>query len=324
MKKRYILITSLILILGIFSFSFIPKSLSSVEESSFNIKGGTGLKEIASELEKEGYISNDFLFVLYSFLTGNSKSIQSGHYKISPNMSIAKISKKFSTGDISREKLTIIEGWTIKDIIEYLENKDIFKEDIENVLNSDGKLFNYDFLKDNLTSLEGYIFPDTYYVGQGEDLYDFLDLVFKNFKKKVDSELLTEIERQGKTLHEIIIMASLIEREVKSYEDKRLVSGVLWNREAIGMALQSCSTVTYLTGKDNVPLEDTKIDSPYNTYLYPGLPIGPISNPGLDSIKAAIYPQESNYFYFLSTPTGETIFSRNLTEHNIAKARYLK
>jgi UPF0755 protein len=156
------------------------------------------------------------------------------------------------------------------------------------------------------------------------NLDDLLNTIFENFDSKIDDSLMAEIKRQGKSLHEIIIMASLIEKEVKTYEDKKLVSGVLWNRESIGMPLQSCSTITYITGKKAVSTEDTKIDSPYNTYLYYGLPLGPISNPGLDSIKAAIYPKKSDYFYFLSTPEGETIFSKTLIEHNIAKEKYLK
>jgi UPF0755 protein len=324
MKKLYILIPLLTLLLIVFSLPFIPKSFQKTEESSFVIEKGNGLREISSNLKDQGYIRNDLLFNVYSYLTGNSKKIQSGNYEISSSMVIPEIVHKFSSGDVVKEKLTIIEGWTLEDILSYLEDKDIFEENIKDTLYSNGRVFNYDFLDNGSFTLEGYVFPDTYYLSKGDTFNSFLDLTFQNFEKKIDKALLSEIETQGKSLHEIIIMASLIEREVKTYEDKQLVSGVLWNRESIGMALQSCSTVTYLTGKETVSTENTKIDSPYNTYLYLGLPIGPISNPGLDSIKAAIYPQESDYLYFLSTSDGKTIFSKTLKEHNIAKAEYLK
>lgn len=121
-------------------------------------------------------------------------------------------------------------------------------------------------------------------------------------------------------------MASLVEKEVKTLEDKKLVSGVLWKRLENGMPLQVDATISYITGKKNakILIADTQIDSPYNTYKYRGLPLGPISNPGLDSIVAALYPQESSYWYYLSTPEGQTIFSRTLDEHNQARAKYLK
>ena len=121
-------------------------------------------------------------------------------------------------------------------------------------------------------------------------------------------------------------MASIIEKEVITLEDKKLVSGILWKRIRIGMPLQSCATIAYITGKNSTKIsaEETQIESPYNTYKYAGLPVGPICNPSLDSIIAAIEPEDSNYLYHLSTPEGETIFSRTFEEHNIAKAKYLK
>ena len=147
-----------------------------------------------------------------------------------------------------------------------------------------------------------------------------------NFDKKVTSDIRREIERQKKTLFEIITMASLIEKEVRTEEDRSVVSGILWKRLSIGMALQVDATIVYITGKNTTRIssEETKINSPYNTYRRPGLPPGPIANPGLSAIHAAIYPKESPYLYYLSTPDGNTIFSRTLEEHNKAKSRYLR
>ena len=159
-----------------------------------------------------------------------------------------------------------------------------------------------------------------------------------NFDKKLTQDLRKEISRQSKTIFEIVTMASMLEKEVKDFEAKKLVSGILWKRLENGISLQVDATITYLAGKKTthpegvasrpygarISIEDLQIDSPYNTYKYKGLPLGPISNPGLESILAAIYPKESDFWYYLSTPDGKTIFSKTLQEHNLAKAKYLR
>jgi UPF0755 protein len=142
----------------------------------------------------------------------------------------------------------------------------------------------------------------------------------------VSLEIKEEIERQGKSIFDIITMASLLEKEVRTEEDKKIVAGILWKRMEIGMPLQVDATIAYITGKNSTRIskEETKIDSPYNTYKYKGLPLGPICNPGFESIFASLYYEDSDYLYYLSTPEGETIFSKTLEEHNIAKGKYLK
>jgi UPF0755 protein len=171
--------------------------------------------------------------------------------------------------------------------------------------------------------LEGYLFPDTYEITLGNNCDDILNAMLENFDQKLTPALRTEITNQKKSIFEEITMASLLEKEVKTLDDKKIVSGILWKRISIGMPLQLDSTVNYATGKSDasVLIKDTKIDSPYNTYKYPGLPKGPISNPGMDSIMAAIYPKATNYWYYLSD--GKTIFSETLEQHDIAKAKYL-
>ena len=146
-----------------------------------------------------------------------------------------------------------------------------------------------------------------------------------NFDKKLTTDLREEIQKQGKTIFEIVTMASLIEKEVREKEDKEIVSGILWKRLKNNIPLQVDATISYITGKQTTKIsrEETQIDSPYNTYKYLGLPIGPICNPGIDSIKAAIYPKNSQHWYYLSTSEGKTIFSETLEEHNLAKAKYL-
>jgi len=150
-------------------------------------------------------------------------------------------------------------------------------------------------------------------------------MMLNNFNKKITSDLREEIEKQNKTIFEIITMASLLEKRCGAKKIK-IVSGILWKRINHNIPLQVDATIVYITSKQTIkiPKEDLEIDSPYNTYKFRGLPIAPICNPGLESIKAAIYPEDSDYFYYLSTLEGKTIFSKTLKEHNIAKARYLK
>ena len=148
----------------------------------------------------------------------------------------------------------------------------------------------------------------------------------ENFGAKLLPEIREEISRQEKTIFEIITMASLIEKEVRTLEDKKIVSVILWKRLDVEMPLQVDATIAYLTGKKTtrVSLEELKIDSPYNTYKYRGLPLGPIANPGIESITAAVEPGKTDFWFYLSKPDGTTVFSRNLDEHNAAKNKYLR
>ena len=174
-------------------------------------------------------------------------------------------------------------------------------------------------------SLEGYLFPDTYFFSQKLTSEDIVKKFLTNFDNRLSSSLREEIKKQGKKLEDIIIMASIIEREVKNEEDKKTVGGIFWNRIKNGQPLQSCATIAYILGenKKQYSFEDTRIDSPYNTYLNQGLPPGPISNPGLSSIEAAVYPNGNTYNYFLSDPeTGKTIFSRTIEDHNANKYKF--
>jgi len=317
-------------------------------EQIFLIQKGDSLKEIAHNLEIQEFIKNKNFFFLYIFLKGDSKKIKAGEYIISSSQSISEIAQKFIKGDVIKEKITIIEGWDIRDLAWYFENKGMFQaEEIFEIIGfplvdySKTKdlplpkdfLDEFSFLEDKPKNLglEGYLFPDTYEISQQGliDNYKFIEEIIKkilrNFDEKINSNLREEIQRQDKTIFEVITMASLLEKEVKSIDDKKIVSGILWKRLENKIALQVDATISYITGKKTVESfkEDVKIDSPYNTYKYRGLPLGPISNPGLDSILASIYPEDSDFWYYLSTPEGETIFSKTLEEHNIARVKYL-
>jgi len=349
-KKSYIfcfLFFILCLLLYVGQGIYLSKNSSGTEQM-FLIQKGNSLKEIAHNLESQEFIKNKNFFFIYIFLKGDLKNIKAGEYIISSSQSISEIAQKFIKGDVIKEKITIIEGWDIRDIAWYFENKGMFQaEEIFEIIGFPladysktkdlplPKDFSdeFSFLEDKPKNLglEGYLFPDTYEIGKqglidnNEFIEEIIKKILRNFDEKIDSNLREEIQKQNKTVFEMITMASLLEKEVKSIDDKKIVSGILWKRLENKIALQVDATISYITGKKIVESfkEDVKIDSPYNTYKYRGLPLGPISNPGLDSILASIYTEDSDFWYYLSTPEGETIFSKTLEEHNIARVKYL-
>jgi len=334
-KKSWVIV-SLCFLFFVFCFLlfvwqgiYLPKNPLG-KEKIFAIGKGEGVREISFHLEKEGLIKSRLFFRIYVLSKGVSRNLQAGDYSLSPSMTIPEIAKKIVSGEVIKEKITILEGWNLRDIAYYFENKGISysKEFLEITKEDFSK--DFDFLKDKPKNLdlEGYLFPDTYYI-QHKELEEIVKRMLENFDKKLTPELREEISRQGKTIFEIVTMASMLEKEVKTSEDKKdkkLVSGILWKRLENGIPLQVDATITFITGKKTtgISIEDLQIDSPYNTYKYKGLPLGPICNPGLDSILAAISPEESNFWYYLSTPEGETIFNKTLEKHNIAKEKYLK
>ncbi len=307
---------------------YIPRSPSSNHTITYIAKSGQGDDEIAKDLEEQGIIKSNYFFRFYVIVSFQHAKLQAGKYLLSPNMSIYQIVKKIVFGDVIKQKITILEGWDLDDIGKYFQTNGVLsKKDFEELAKRDFSN-RFDFLNDKPkdVSLEGYLFPDTYEVfggGNGEDIFKN---ILSNFDKKITPDLTGEITAQKKSIFEIITVASLIEKEVKLVSDKKTVSGIIWKRLKLGMPLQIDATINYITGKNDpgVAIKDTKIDSPYNTYKYKGLPKGPISNPGIESISAAIYPKDTQYLFYLSGFDGRTIFSKTLAEHNVARAKYLK
>ncbi|MAF20173.1 MAG: hypothetical protein CMI55_00635 [Parcubacteria group bacterium] len=283
-------------------------------EQIFVIEKGRGVKEIAADLEEAELIRSSTVFEYYVWYKRWTARLQAGEYYLSPSSSVAQIAQKIVKGEIMPRgiKVTIPEGFALKRIDERLFQAGLIKQ---------GELIKFN----SSSNLEGYLFPDTYIFNKDMSLEDITNKMLDNFDNKLSEELRAEIERQDKTIAQIIIMASIIEKEVAAYQDLRMVSGVFWGRLDINYPLESCATIAYILGIDKwrYSIVDTKVDSPYNTYQNKGLPPGPISNPGLLAIKAAIYPIETDYKFFLSKPDGETVFSRTFEEHLENRAKYL-
>lgn len=308
-----------------FRVLFNPVFPAKTTVSPFTVGKGDNLFKIAASLENKGFISDKLVFSAYVLFKRKYNVLQAGTYLLSSASSTKEIADAIIEGDTALVTVTIPEGLTMQQTEERL--KELGAIQINNQKAGQWKS-EFDFLQSvpKDSSLEGFLFPDTYHFPYGLETEGVTRSMLENFGQKMTDKMKAEIENQKKTIFEIVIMASLIEKEVNTQDDRRIVSGILWKRIRAKVPLQVDATIAYITGKktSKISKAETLIDSPYNTYKYRGLPLGPISNPGTDSILAAIHPEESDFWFYLSTPDGTTVFSRTLEEHNRAKVKYLK
>ena len=346
--KYLFLLLVLVLVVSTISYFRGINSFNSEEgkDVRFVITQGEGVKKIGKNLADKDLIGSKFYFEIYVWRKKKETEFQAGTYNLNSRMSIVEIVEILTSGlTVKNErKITIIEGWNLRDVGQYFEREGMFQseellelvgfpkidyrynKDMERPKDYSDKL---SLLKDKpkYYSLEGYLFPDTYIIYNDASLEDIVLKMLHNFDSKLTSKMREDIKKQEKTIYEIITMASVIEKEVRDPEEMKIVSGIFWKRIDVWQPLQSCASLAYILGinKPVYSIEDTKIESPYNTYQNYGLPPGPICNPGLAAIEAAIYPKETEYNYFLSKKeNGETVFSRTIEEHNLNKAKYLK
>lgn len=297
------------------------------------IPKGAGVGEIAAKLKDAEIIRSTTGFKTLVWLKGASSKLQAGDYTFADAHSLSDIVRVLTQGlgALNEKQFTIPEGWGAKEIADYFQKRNIVDgEEFIRVIspNSQFLISNFQFLNDRPTSagLEGYLFPDTYRILKDASIEDAVVKMLENFDKKLTPEMRRDIAGQGKTIFDIVRMASIVEREVPHAEDRPVIAGILWKRLDAGMALQVDSTLNYATGGKNAALtrEELAIDSLYNTYKYRGLPPTPIGNPGLSALRAAIYPRHSAYWYFLSGKDSKTYFAKTLDEHNENKVQYLK
>ncbi len=326
MKRKLIIIFLVILKAAlswyVYAGFFVPLNPETERSQNFIVGKGETLNQIAQNLKDHGLIRNQLFFIIHVNLRGEQKALKAGGYELSPSMTMQEIADIIIKGESVLFSVTIPEGWNIKQISGHLEDFGI--KDFQETAKNSKKEFkvSFAFLEDfpRGASLEGFLFPDSYRFFQGSSAEEITEAMLKNFENKA----LSAVENSEKPLFEITTMASLLEKEAKTAEDKKKISDILRRRLEANMPLELCSTIIYLTGDPTILIEDLRIDSPYNTYLYAGLPPGPIANPGLQSIEAAINPDPNPYWFYLSTPAGEILFSKTLEEHNIKKARYLQ
>lgn len=294
---------------------------------------GADFDAIVDTLEEEGLIQYKFLFKLYAWFSKAQQKVVAGTYELNTEMDYRALIVNMSSSSSTRQTVdvTVPEGYTLDQIFQLLEDEGV--STVEKLQNMAAEWpYKWEFLQDiplgDYHRLEGYLFPDTYTFYQGEDPKYILNKMLNNFYSKM-SQYFDQFtgEDSAYSLHDIVILASMIEKETDG-EDYRRIASVLYNRlenpsaETVGL-LQVDATLVYING-GNVPTEaDKAIDSPYNTYMYQGLPAGPISNPGMASLYAAMNPESTGYYYYVLNPeTAQHEFSRTYAEHLELMAKY--
>ncbi len=282
------------------------------------IQKGMGNYEITRMLKENGIIKNEFMFKLCTKLK-NSGYFKSGIGNFSSKMSYSEIIDVLVNKMDNSIKITIPEGYELHQIVSlFAEKLELSEEKLYNEIENGN--FDYDFIKElpaGKYRLEGYLFPETYLFEKGTDEHTVIDICLAQFDEVYTKEYKNRAKELGYTTNEIITLASIIERECNT--DREIVSSVFHNRlnSPQFSYLESCSTVIYVTKnpKPRLTAEDIKVDSPYNTYTNKGLPPGPIGAPGREAIKAALYPAETDYYYFSDMGGGKNTFSKTYEEH---------
>lgn len=286
------------------------------------IESGQSVDQIATSLQSAKLIRNANAFMIFVTLSGRRGKLQSGAYDLRPNQSAQDIAHIITTGRVSRKNLTIPEGFTLSAIRARAATFGIKPADFDAALNQD-LTGTKAASRPSGTSLEGYLFPDTYTMTPATTANQLVRAMVDHFDKKVTPDIIAGFAAHGLSLSQGLTLASIVEREVSNPADQKLVAGVFLNRLKAGQKLQSDVTIDYgaaLLGRSF----NLQLDSPYNTYVIPGLPIGPICNPGLAAMRAVANPTPSNYFYFVAGKDGKTHYAGTVDQHNANVQKYLR
>ena len=287
------------------------------------VKGGMTFREVSKILEQEGLIKNSKVFLLWARVKGYTRLLKAGEYNLSPAMSPERIMEMLTRGEIITHLVTIPEGFSIEKIADVLsENNLINREAFLSYTISDGIQQRYGI---NGNGLEGYLYPDTYHFARGLEARAIVDSMIDRFRE-VTGPYLADIANSGMSLHEVVTLASIIEKETGKADERPLIASVFLNRLKKRMRLESDPTVIYgiKNFSGNIKKKDLSTRTPYNTYVIKGLPPGPIANPGLDSVRAVLFPADTDFLFFVSKNDGSHHFSKSLKEHNRAVYIYQK
>ncbi len=299
-----------------------PASPSASQQVLFTISPGQGADALAGRLSGLGLITSSWRFRLLARLKKVDRAIKAGEYKLSAGLTPSELLEVFTKGRVNLHRLTIPEGYNLKQIAFRLEKSGLMKADV--------------FLKEAFNSefahqmgiggetFEGYLFPDTYHLPAGITARRLITLMVEHFRQQFKPDWRQRAASIGMTIHQVVTLASIIEKETGDAAERPLISSVFHNRLKKKMRLESDPTVIYgLKNFDgNLTRRDLRTYSPYNTYRIKGLPPGPIANPGLDAIKAALYPAQTDYLYFVAKKDGTHYFSTTIREHNRAVRKY--
>ena len=310
LKKRYIfLIGIIIFFLGTYWLVISPPR-DFPSRSIISVPQGSGLLRLSAKLKNEGIIRSEIGFRTLAIIFGGERVLQAGDYYLPHPENVIRMAYRIVHGErsLASIRVTIPEGYTAREI------SDLF----------DSRFQKFDHAQFVALAPEGYLFPDTYFMEMSSTASSTIQILQNNFLKKI-APYESDVASSTHSLKDIVTMASILESEGSNKTDREIISGILWRRISIHMPLQVDASLKYINGKTSSELtvSDLNADSPYNTYKYAGLPPGPISNPGLESILAALHPADSNYLYFLTDNDGIMHYARTFDEHKKNKAKYL-
>ncbi len=311
--QKSILLAGLLFFVFISLLSFVAPPRNYPIQTYLEIPSGSSLSSVSRDLAESEYIKSEQIFKFFVVLFGRQKGIKAGEYFFEHKISLVEIAWRMVHGDtrVAPVSVTFFEGATVEEMAEVLTDR-LFE-------------FDKDYFLELARSKEGYLFPDTYHFKKKSNPEEIVEILEKTFIEKTDP-LLPLFEESGRSIDEIVIMASIIEKEAAhNLEEKKTISGILWKRISIDMPLQVDATLKYITGKGSAQLtnEDLQTDYPYNTYTNKGLPPGPISNPGVMALKAAAEPIETSYLYYLHDNSGNVYYAKNHGGHLQNRRNYL-
>ncbi len=339
MKKFFIIIlVMLILFVGgyVFINGYIEKSLGAVDSTDstqieIEIPAGSSTNQISEILYNNNLIKDAGVFKYYVKKLGSDSKLKAGKFYLSRSMNVDElIDALINNANFDNTiNFTVTEGLIMQDAAKAIAEQLSLDYDKLLALMNDANYFraDYKFLSENedIDNLQGYLLPETYNVYKNSSEEDIIRYLLNQFEKYYESTILPAMANSKLSFKEIITLASIVEKEAVKKEERSTIAGVFIKRLDIDMLLQSCATVNYILGewKPRLSSEDIKIDSPFNTYIYKGLPPMPINSPGKASIEACLYPEETEYLYFLAKGDGSSYFSKTYEEHLEAAERYL-
>lgn len=324
--RRIFLLLFFFLILtlgGIGFFLYQNYQYKSPQAAVVFIPKGTSVKKIADLLEKEKVIRNKYVFEAYVRITGLADKIKSGEYEINEKLNLLQVVDLLKSGKVKVYRFTIPEGYNIYGVCEVLAGEKLLSKDkcLQSV--KDTTLLSH---TDKAETLEGYLFPETYTYDKETKPMEHIPNMVKMFYKKIGEKRRQRAKEMGLSLHELVTFASVVEKETGLASERPVIAGVFHNRLKKGMLLQSDPTTIYGIIENfngNLTRRDLETHTEYNTYTTPGLPAGPICNPGLKAIDAVLYPESTDALYFVAKGDGSHYFSSSLSEHNRA-VRYFQ
>lgn len=288
----------------------------------FIVSRGMRLHQIADSLQQAGIIPDRNKFLLAAKLVERNRPLKAGKYALAPGLSLKDLLSLLRSGKSMEERVTLPEGKTSEDYAAILQRELGLDANEFLQLVSDSSFARE--LGIAAPRLEGYLYPNTYNVYWGATPREIAIMLVREFQRQLDDSLRARIAASGMTLHEIVTLASIIEGEAVIDSERTVISAVYHNRLRAGILLQADPTIQFVVPGPprRLLFRDLEIDSPYNTYLYPGLPPGPVNNPGIKSIRAAVQPARENYLYFVARGDGSHVFSYTLQQHLNAKADF--